>query len=731
MDAGRRITRYLRSLRGRVLDEWYEFLVFPSNILIVWLVTLAAAFGGGEYRFVVGGVQQSIPVMSLNGTPEHLQPGDLVYVSGWWITLDEPGEYVFETREKYRESLWRILPDEERLAGIVMSVNNNLRSGPEYSGAMPSKMPKVERQSTRGVKVEGWDPRFAKELSLLELSQVCVEHRFESPEHYARCAFPRDITRLVLDHPADRCAKLRLPRLLAARINPVLDGKDLEWLIHSPKLRALSLDFDVAEASTLPPKVLSALPDLRSLETSFGNLANVTPAIGRHPSLRSISMRSTDVGSALRDWTAPNLENLAFSDVTAECLPQRILPKLQSLELTQSAWMLIDPKVISDTESERFRTAHPQARMVLNWAEEFARSIRGVDRVRLRKGGECCWPKNQDLGVFDSSEPAEVSAFLDLLRAHPNGGVSGVMDCGTHAIEFYRGKELVRILGMWILGADRPVGFRFALEPQSAISVGQWVGRRMNGRVGDFASREQRFAKYREIMPEAFLPDPRVSGETAEVIVSSWPVVMDSPQVLASRIFSLYGCHEDDWNVDAGLDPTLRSKLLPAVSLTTIMEIGTSHDSSEHERNGLARWLFADGHLADLTDADLERLLSGIAREALVHPRVINRRMAMAALARRNTPATRRLLLEVITGELNSLPANGKAHRNASGDQRPFPECPTVLDTAPDAIAAAAHLLHHGGAETKRAVIAALPRVAPENVEGIRELLKKLEQAEP
>jgi hypothetical protein len=697
-------------------------------VLLFWILAITPAGAESRYMFSVDGQHRRPDILSLNGTPDQPQQGDLAAVAGWWLTLDEPGHYVLEKRAAHGGSLWRILPDRDRLLGIEMQVTD-LRTGLKYEGAMPSQLNKSERMSVRGVKISGWTPRFAKELAMLDVPRVCFEHGYEAERKlYSKGGLPREATRLVLNHlPEWVPTAIDFPHLQAAVLNVNDYTRDVHWLTKSNDLRALSLDIQlIADDWSLRTEAFKHLPALRSLETRFGGLIGVASDIGKLPKLRSLSMSDTDLGDALRDWKAPELEHFTLSEVRATRLPEAKLPKLRSARISPTKWLMPDEvSQPSQDELKRFRLANPQAEMALNWAEQFSLWIRGCDRIRLRGGGECCWRKGDNLPHYDTSDVLEVAEFLRSIKPHPEAGFSGIMDCGRDSLEFYRGAELIHTLGMWEARESRPIGFRFALEKESAREVGQWVRRRIGGEAGDREARDQRVARYRDILPQELLPGPFAGDDLTVKIVNSWALVFDSPVALAIRALGVYGCHEDDWNVQVALDASVRQHVLPTISAGIVLNRATALDASDSERNGIARWLFADGHHAELTDGELERLLSGCVRESLVHPRIINRRMVMAALARRNTAATRKLLLEMVTAQLAPLPPQPDPHQNALGQRVPFPERPNIPDDVPDAVAAAIHLLHCGGKEAEAEIRTGIAQMEGELRTQIEALLQK------
>jgi hypothetical protein len=660
-------------------------------VLLIWLVLTSFALSEPRYRFTVDGKSWRAKVISLEGRPDEPAAGDLAYVSGWWITLDEPGEYAFQRRDDFGGSLWRVLPQGVELVAAEFTMSDHLRGGPHFSGAFPSQLSRAQRASLRGIKVNGWHARFVRELALLDLGRVCVEHSFSGANDYRKHPFPKKTTRLI-GLPS---ASVRLPELLVIYGGVPQDFDELRSLVHSPKLRAASLLFNATEESPLFREALLAWPQLRSLDVAFVDHCMTSDVMGNHPQLRYLQVSAGDFGDSMAHWTGPALETLILDRVSASALP-KTLPKLRVAALTPEERFEpgAEDTPPSDEERSQFRKSHPHADLALDWHEYFAREIRGCDRLRVRAGGECCIPENADEFAYDTSDPREVAALLSMVRVHPWAGESGIMDCGNRTIEFYRGNQLLRRLGMWAFPGLRQPSFRLALTEMSSDLVGQWMICRHRGSTGGFEPREQRFGRYREIMPEHLLPNVRVSGPAAEAVVASWPLALDSRSALVSRAFALYGCHEDNWNVVAGLDEALRKRVLADFDIREILELATNTETSDAERTGAARWLFGDGHHADLPDEDFERILSGLGREALMHPRVINRRMTIAALARRNTSGARALLMEVVSQRL-LVPEKPERppHENASGMAEPFVEWPTVPDHWPDAVAAAIHLL--------------------------------------
>ena len=119
--------------------------------------------------------------------------------------------------------------------------------------------------------------------------------------------------------------------------------------------------------------------------------------------------------------------------------------------------------------------------------------------------------------------------------------------------------------------------------------------------------------------------------------------------------FRLFGCDLGSWNHYSGLDQFLKETLLPGVKPEDLIEV-IIKNNDEAVREGAARWLIGEQKWKSIEEKRLATVLPVLVKPGLTHPRLMNRRQTMAALAQMKNDTAFQVLRSVLAGEIRVRP---------------------------------------------------------------------------
>ena len=345
-----------------------------------------------------------------------------------------------------------------------------------------------------------------------------------------------------------------------------------------------------------------------------------------------------------------------------------------------------------------------------------ARFLADADRVRIRSGGTCHRHPEHETHLAEENDPRAVQSFLTQLSFDDTHSGFRCHCCGDPTIEFYSPRGLLAALGVHhgrsLRWEDGSWNGDSLLTSASARMCCEWladhgvVGPKEERDIEAAASRAiaARFQAYTRIIEEPLLSAVK-EAKSAEALASAFTSRLPNQSERARLCLRLYGVDTASWNVASGLDEAFAKYLLPAVSKGAILDAVTSAGTDEATVNGAARWLFGLKKWREHDRRDLLAVVLPLGRWGLIHPRAVNRRRTIEALAGIGGNDAVSLLRDVLEARL--LP------RSSAPDERADPsgmvtfmpgdsEYPNEFD---DVVCAGIALARLGDAES-------LPRIA-------------------
>jgi len=342
----------------------------------------------------------------------------------------------------------------------------------------------------------------------------------------------------------------------------------------------------------------------------------------------------------------------------------------------------------------------------VHWNEAFREAVAPADRLVLEgvdfePGGFGTW--HELSAVRERRALEEITSRIHVAEDDPLNGKSCCCD-GTVRLVFLRGEQRLAVFSVHHGRALRwraPVGPWTGdgrLTRESAVWVSEWIAAHgdpdplaeLRADLARDDSSEARWKRYAELLPASAWAALR--SDTSREPASRILLDLDAePAARLARWLRLFGCHEDDWALDLGIDQALELLLIetPDSSWSALL-LALPEDADL--RRGVARALFAVSQVREgLTAAHHEAVmgvLPVLAPIGLTQPRIENRRLTMAGLVRCGRDAALPWLRKVLAGEVvarpdpvaSDLPPGGRFRGGAY---------PPDLDKVPDPVAAA------------------------------------------
>lgn len=539
------------------------------------------------------------------------------------------------------EGVARVFPDGRReLIAVTIA-----REGMAPDPALPIRNPLLDltpeqKQLILSVQIQALDDRVLESMKGLDYSRVVISwlEDFWSGEGPALPRFPDETRHLVIllqynlrygwSSIDDFSALAGLTDLRTLFTQGPDSTFDLEWVRKNRHLTHLNL---------------------------FGQRLRSPELLLRFPELERLNLGRTAVRdlSFLGKLTRLQLLDVRFSRVAK--IPVTAMPTMRELCAAGAE--------VTRGDVSRFRRANPDCRVDHRWNGIFARQTGEVTGIRVSR---------DEKPVFEIDDVGEVRELLGLIGFHD----SRCVDVDNYNRPFavlllLEGEQTVGELEV-ILGDSgyppRPLSISWpgefpgdgTLTAESATALARFLGERGLPELPralatvrrDRAPELRRWRRYEKFLPEAFyrwLYCGISDDELGREFVHAFP----DPRRRAMTFFLLLGAEESSWHLAIGLDRELVTLLLPTVKKHVLSRVAPELAKHPAGRNGLARWLFAEGGLDTLDPATRRKVLPVVARHALAHPRRINRQWTMQVLAKRGE---RDLLEEVVSGRIRVRP---------------------------------------------------------------------------
>lgn len=626
-------------------------------LAILCLCVCSRALGGvyEGYKFSLNGKAEEIRVMTTEG-PEPV-PGDVAKVGEYYLCLEEPGAYDFETRGD--GALLRVMPDGKKIVvacTVEMASENN---GVKQPATNPlASMSDAEFKALRGVSLERWTNGMNVLLTKLDLAKTCLLVRGEAldRESVKLRSFPDATSHLILEsggtsrcsdfsslHALKRLRFLRLDRLM-------IETFDFKGITDLP-LEHLSLPW-VREIRNL--ESLTALKQLKTLHASRCGYLGDASFLSQLPELRQFYgdnafglWGETPAAFDLRGLAAlPKLVSFDVGNSLVKHLPQVTLPALKkaSIMWTQAP----------GEEVEVFLKANPQAVIASSVNAELAATLRTVTRLRVRSGGVRLRVGALAKTYYDSTDEEVIRTVASHLKVEESKGTRSCNCQENLTLEFYEDERSLAIAELhpghalrWRDSIWPDVG---RLTPESVTYLADWLAKQ--GCLGPKYELERELAdrryseRYEALVPKVLRElerDPSIDSEEQKPVLQA-AVTQHIPDA-SERALLMLRLYGSDDRAGYRAQPLINA-LWSSVPSQVMRELIPKIDPNTEEGLGAAHWLFGIGHARLWKDE--WSTIEPFARRALTSTQRAVRRHTLVLLRDIGGPALP-LLREIVT----------------------------------------------------------------------------------
>ena len=345
-------------------------------------------------------------------------------------------------------------------------------------------------------------------------------------------------------------------------------------------------------------------------------------------------------------------------------LPGGILPSLKTLRVLSTP--------LSDAEIERFKKENPQCLVVHRWNEALLEGLSKTTRIRVYSFDYDESKKSiSEITNFEVHEPAKIKEIIGSIDI--NESESG-FHCGCNGnihFDFFRGEEKTASISFhhgrslrWIEGWPGDA----MLTPKAAEFLCNWLAD--SGVKGPLMERTEilaaeRAAKERARRCSQLIPPDllqKIKAAKREQVAELCKEEIPDESKRAELLLRLLGCDEDSWNRSGGVNVSVAYRLREKLSKNILCSAYIHSMNDPLITNGAARWLFGWEEYKEITGAELREILPTLARNALAHPRKVNRWITFWTLDKIGEKAVVGVLRDVLNGKIKarSLPEDEK-----------------------------------------------------------------------
>ncbi len=705
----------------------------PRLVLLLLLGLLAAA---EDYRITLDGKPWTGSWISLGDGP-HPGPSDLLWVNGWRIPVDEPGDYAFTSGEQ----TLRLSIGDAPAALVAATISTTWKDDASTLLNPLAGLGRPELAGLRSLRLAAtvqdghaiWTPELL-DPEALDWSRLVLDLRVECGERVV--PLPEAVTRRIR-HLAVDCGSsgggfsFDLANLATGG---TLVYADLEaggaaplrgaWLANHRQLRHLA----IRGGSLTDPAALASLGSLRHLQLGWlDQPLDLAFASGLH-ALESVELARCDVASLAPFIGLPRLTTLHASSTTAAVLPARACPALRNLDVVGTR--------LAPADIAAFAASNPHVRIRHRWIDCLREMAARTEQLTLRTGGTCHRRQDQEKILHQTTDREAITLLAAMIDIDEENSGQHCMCCGECVLEFRASGELIASLGMhhgvslrWS-GADDPWPGDARMTAAASDALCAWLA--THGADGPLlqlrearaqeAAAERMLAFYRDILGAALDDLARTDkpDQAKAILAKLWPEAGER----TLGLLRLYGCGNRDWSGVFGLDQLAEEgETLPAAAVATVAQRALAlPDSSD----GLARWCFSLGRLSTLPAEVRTAIGPSLATRALADAHADNRRKTLVYLdACADSWATDALRI-ALAGIVPRQVAQGE--EQAPGGQvvyRPRPWSPP--EKAGDRAVAALALARRGDAASLTAIRKLAEQSSGDDRSALDEALRLLE----
>ncbi|MDQ7822500.1 MAG: hypothetical protein RDV48_06860 [Candidatus Eremiobacteraeota bacterium] len=581
------------------------------------------------YSFTIDGQEAQASVTKVGSSFDRPEPGDMLQMGGFFMTLGEPGEYRFIFRRE-EGILYRELPGGQVVPAVITA-----GLGPQRDRVreLVTRFPRGTGRPLAGIMFSSWEPCLEELFRLADPNHTLLAFNVLEPplRLLPFPSLPVPLRSLFLSHSSCR-AFMDFHAL-----------GDLRDLLYFHIDNYAGADFDLA--------YLQGCCNLRHLE-AYGNLKGFEAM--RHFTRLLILSIGECRGLVDIPWAA-HLDNLEECDLWADSisdisalsghrklkgltvtnkgslkLPLNSIPSLREIRIRENP--------LSSRDESTFRRLNPHCRIVYSWGSLLKSAIRDATQIIISES----FNEGPPVAVNDPFQVSEAIAMIEIDEQRSN---FHCMCMGTCQIQFLREGRCLASVTMHHGQSLRWDGWEGdgMLTAESGLALSRWLaghGHRQALEELELSMAQER-ARIFILKSQYELMPPGVEGalscaaseEQAAAVLGSIPGDLLSRALL---FFKLLGVHENSWNLTFGFEGIILEKLLPSIDRASLSGAVAEAAGDPLALKGAARWILGDQQYGkrweSIDEAALTAVIPGLAMSALSHPRKVSRYIAFLNL---------------------------------------------------------------------------------------------------
>ena len=501
----------------------------PATLLVlvalglITLPTSRAAEANG-YSFTLDGSPIQPQILSLCGTPDRPQAGDLVRIDDLLPVLGPPDVYQFRRTPAHDGRLLRVGKD-GRTEVVGAKVTWTYQDDKKVITNPLSRLAADELPKLRGVRLDEWDDQIRAigppARSPSGVRRPDGQHSPPAGRH------PAAVARRPRLPGGGGALQFRHPRLLAsaaAESPPLPRGAEHDWPGGQQRPEAsctIARYLDLRGSRLRNAEALAPLKELRYLDLGYTRGVTAVSFAAGMGSLVHLDLQRTAVADLAPLAGLKSLAEINANRAPVRSLPKQPLPGLRQLQVMSTA--------LSDEGVTAFSARHPGCQVVFRWEQALRQQLQGVTRVRVRTGGTCHRDPRTEKTLFEEKNEAAVRKLIRGICVDEAAREFHCMCRGNPSIEFYQGNELKVTLGFHhgrsVRWPNVWPGTALSRKPAPELLC-QWLAEhgfrgpleeRQKQKKQDLAMR-RRVARYDALIPAPVLKDLKAAKSAEEAV---------------------------------------------------------------------------------------------------------------------------------------------------------------------------------------------------------------------
>jgi hypothetical protein len=418
--------------------------------LAVALAVIGEAFGvespgtnGPDYVFTVNGKPVTPHVISLHGHPKNPQPGDVICLYPFWLTLGEERtcRFVSTSREDGR----LLLESADGKKRVVAVAATWTYADDKRVVVNPlAKLSNAEIQGLWGVSLDCWPEGVSEKLKEVDPAKTCLalsDSVVEDRDSGKLPALPSGLQYLVISERSNMGIKdyesLRGLSSLRFLVIQAMTAKAIDADLIAQNRSLCCLDLKTRRLDK--PEALGTLSAMIDLNLAGIRGLNTVAFATKMDQLRQLNVAYTSVKDLSPLAGLTKLEEVSASMSPIGTLPQSAMPSLRTLDLLSTG--------VSEAAVAAFEKLNPKCVVQSRWDRSLQQAVAGATRLRVRSGGTCHRMVSEEKTQWELKDATKVQEFAKLIQIDERQSGRECMCCGDPTFEFYQGDKLLAMVG--------------------------------------------------------------------------------------------------------------------------------------------------------------------------------------------------------------------------------------------------------------------------------------------